>query len=176
MNDTGLSNRQWHGRRRIAWAIAAAVLVADQWSKHAVAARCPVGYRARIISGVLDLVHLRNTGAAWGMFAENTGLLSLVSVVVAAGLVMRFRQLAEERADRTVALALILGGILGNLYDRLARGEVVDFILLYYRRFHWPAFNIADTAISCGVALFLVSSLIPGGHESEACTTTHEHQ
>jgi signal peptidase II len=103
---------------------------------------------------------MRNTGAAWGMLPNQTGLLAVFSLVVATILLWRFDYLVETWAERAIALALVLSGIVGNLIDRVFRGEVVDFILLFYRSFHWPAFNVADSAITCGVAVFVISSFI----------------
>ena len=130
----------------------------DQVTKILVVAYWPEGSQFVIVHGFLNLVHVRNTGAAWGMMSEQTRLLSAFSVVVATVLVWRFDVLADRWPERAMALALILGGIVGNLIDRVARGEVVDFILVFYRSFHWPAFNIADSGITCGVAVFVISS------------------
>ena len=74
----------------------------------------------------------------------------------------RFFQLTGGRLERIIGLALVVGGIAGNLVDRFGRGAVVDFLLVYYRTFQWPAFNIADSAITVGVFLYVVSVLLEG--------------
>jgi signal peptidase II len=140
--------------------MALALVAADQGTKALVAASWPLGSEFTVIPGFFHLVHMRNTGAAWGMLPNQTGLLAVFSLVVATILLWRFDYLVETWAERAIALALVLSGIVGNLIDRVFRGEVVDFILLFYRSFHWPAFNVADSAITCGVAVFVISSFI----------------
>jgi len=146
--------------RRLPATIAILIAVLDQLTKYWVAATRPLHSQHVVIPGLLHLVHLRNTGGAWGLFQGRCGFLSIISIAVAIVLVACFDTLAEGRTERAYAITFILGGILGNLVDRLFRGYVVDFILFFFRTFHWPAFNLADSAISCGVAVFVVSSFL----------------
>ncbi len=138
--------------------IAAAVLLADQLTKVAVDLSWPLHYRRSVIPGFFNLVHLRNDGAAWGIFSGERHFLALISVVVLVAIVRGFSRLTERVPERSLALGAVTGGIAGNLIDRLFRGEVVDFLDVYLGSYHWPAFNIADSAISCGVVVFLLSS------------------
>ena len=101
-----------------------------------------------------------NTGAAFSFLSEGSGwqrwFLSTVAVVVSVMLVSWLRRLRKHEAWQACSLALILGGALGNLYDRLAHGHVVDFILLHYDRFYFPAFNLADCGITLGAAMLIL--------------------
>jgi len=139
-------------------ALGLAVLALDQVTKGLILLHWPLGYHRQVIPGLFSLVHFHNPGAAWGMFARHTELLAVLSAVVLAALVIWFDRLVEGFPERALALGLVFGGIGGNLIDRVAYGEVVDFLLFYWRSFQWPAFNVADSAISCGVAAFVLSS------------------
>ena len=142
--------------------LAGVVVAIDQVTKYYVVTNWPQGHASQVvvIRGFFNLVHFRNTGGAWGILPHSTGALSLISLAVAIVLVLAFKRLVESRPERGLALGLMLGGILGNLVDRLLRGEVVDFLLFFYRSFQWPAFNVADSAITCGVGLFILSSAV----------------
>ncbi|OPZ26396.1 MAG: Lipoprotein signal peptidase [Lentisphaerae bacterium ADurb.BinA184] len=146
-------------RRPLALLIVLLLAAADQWSKDAVCRGVPLSGQVHLIPGCLSLVHFRNTGAAWGLFQGLSPVLATVSVAVLGFIAWRYRQLAAGRVERAFALLLVAGGVLGNFVDRVLRGEVVDFVRVYYRSFEWPAFNLADSAICCGVALFLYSSI-----------------
>ncbi len=143
--------------------LAVGVVVLDQLTKLWLVAALPYGMQKTVIPGFLDLVHTRNRGVAFGLFSQagpfsQTVLLSLVVVLV----IFVFWQLFlhRERFAPRVGLSLILGGALGNLVDRLLRGEVVDFLDFYVswggRSYHWPAFNVADASITLG-ALWLLA-------------------
>ncbi|MBN2448982.1 MAG: signal peptidase II [Lentisphaeria bacterium] len=144
--------------RRLPLALAVGVLLLDQATKLLVHCSWGVGTQRVVIPGFFHLVHFRNPGAAWGLMGRHTLLLAVLSAVVLAGLVMAFGRLTEGFPERALALGVIAGGIAGNLVDRLVHREVIDFLLFYYRQVHWPAFNVADSAISCGVAAFILSS------------------
>lgn len=113
----------------------------------------------QVIPRFFNLVYVKNTGAAWGILADKGWLLLTVSIVVFILIIVYLRMLAEGWSERYYALALILSGILGNVSDRLWRGSVVDFLDFYIDKYHWPAFNIADSAICVGVFIFIISSL-----------------
>lgn len=136
------------------------VFILDQWTKWLVLIKLEVGEFRPVCDSFFHLVHYRNTGAAWGMFEGKTFLLGILSMVVLIGMLWKFKALADGRRERALGLALIMGGTMGNVYDRFFRGEVVDFLLFFFRSFRWPAFNVADSAICCGVGLFLFSSLV----------------
>jgi len=147
--------------------IAAAVLVADQLTKAWIVVNYPLGWEQQLIPGLFRLVHTRNRGVAFGLLgssgpAVQIGLLGLIVVVV--GYITW--QLARGGTDglTRVALSLVLCGALGNLVDRVLRGEVVDFLLLYVRsggrELAWPAFNVADSAISVGACLVILAEIV----------------
>ena len=116
----------------------------------------------------LNLTLTHNTGAAFSLLSDAGGwqrwFFSVLSVVVSIVIIVWLRRLGRGQPWLSCALALVLGGALGNLWDRLTLGVVVDFIDVYYRVWHWPVFNFADTAISIG-AVMLVISTLRGGSE-----------
>lgn len=143
--------------------VSLAVVVLDQWTKWLVEVHLDSHMAQPVVPGLLNLTHVRNTGVAFGLFASNgisaswvltgLGLLALSAVSVYFGF-------ASPR-DRglLVALALVVGGAVGNLIDRIASGAVTDFIDVYVGIHHWPSFNVADAAISVGIVLMAVESL-----------------
>lgn len=141
--------------------IVAVVLIADQVTKW-LAVNHLTGRTLTVIPGFFDLVLVHNTGAAFG-FLNNAGgwqnvFFIAVAVVVSLVLVVMLRRLGPEDRITGWALALILGGALGNLIDRLRSGYVIDFVDWYVGRWHWPAFNVADAAITIGAALLLLDT------------------
>ena len=151
--------------------IALLIAAADQFTKMLVIRRLPLRADHVVVPDFFHLVHLRNTGAAWGMMRGQTAWLALLSILVFMFVIWKFPALTEGRRERALGLGLVLGGIAGNLIDRLGRGEVVDFLLFYYRSFQWPAFNLADSAICTGVAIFILSTLFREHHE-HTCRST----
>jgi signal peptidase II len=147
--------------------VAVAVVVLDQLTKLWIVSSFQIGFEREIIPGLFRLVHTRNRGVAFGMLGSSgpsvqIALLVLVVVVVA----FIIWQLANGGAHGLAALglALVLGGAIGNLVDRLLRGEVVDFLLFFVtsggRELAWPAFNVADSAISVGAGLVILAELL----------------
>jgi signal peptidase II len=140
--------------------LAAGVLFLDQLSKALVSSALKMHEIRPIIHGLLNLTLIHNTGAAFGLLAGQVSpartflFLTVTFFAMSAVLWMLFR-LPEGQKTELVALSLIFGGALGNFIDRIRLGEVVDFIDVYYRSYHWPAFNVADSAISIGVMLLL---------------------
>ena len=141
-----------------------AVYVADQLTKLAVLQWLGPWAQKEVIPGFFKFVHWGNTGAAWSLFAGNNGLLALVSIVALVVLFLTRDRFEIHTRLGQVALGLIMGGILGNLTDRLRVGHVVDFIRFYLERrgdgaeVGFPAFNVADSAICLGVGLLLLLS------------------
>lgn len=137
------------------------VIVLDQLTKWWTVVAFPrEGEHRPVIEGFFHLVHFRNPGAAWGVFSGHTHVLSVISVVVLIGGAYWYRSLGEGDPRREFALAAVGGGIVGNLIDRVFHGEVIDFLFFFYRGYHWPAFNVADMAITCGVAAFIIFSFL----------------
>jgi signal peptidase II len=141
-----------------------AVVAFDQFTKLQIVDALTLYQRVPVLP-FLDIVRLHNTGAAFSLLADESGwqhwLFTGVAAVVSVGILWWLTRL--PRTGKTVlalGLALVLGGAIGNLIDRVAYGYVVDFILLYYRDWSYPAFNVADTAITCGVALVLFDGFV----------------
>jgi len=113
------------------------------------------------LTSFFDLVRYHNEGAAFSFLAAAGGwqrvLFSVIALVASAVIIYLLRKSQEQKLF-CFALALILGGALGNLYDRITLGYVIDFLYFHYQTWYWPAFNVADSAISCGVALLLLDS------------------
>ena len=130
----------------------------DRWSKVWIQNRIDLHESASVIDGFFDITYVQNTGVAFGILSSISSpaksLLLSAFTACAAAVVIAYsvRSPAHNRLLQ-VALALILGGALGNLYDRLAYGYVIDFLEFYIGAYHWPAFNVADSAISIGVLL-----------------------
>ena len=150
--------------RTIHFILALIVILLDRWSKRMVAARIALYTHIQIIPGLFRITHTENTGAAFSLFADSpshwkTTLLigfSLVAMVVVS--VLLWKQ-ARALSITGVALSLILGGAAGNLWDRIASGRVVDFLLVYVKQYQWPVFNLADSAIVIGASLLVLEIL-----------------
>jgi len=151
---------------RLPCILAGAVFALDQATKWLVLRAWPEVSpfpQVEVLAGFFSLVHYRNQGAAWGILSDHTTLLTLVSLAVLVAMVVFFRHLTEDVPERAVALGIVLGGVAGNFWDRVFRREVVDFLLFYWRDWRtrsFPAFNVADAAITCGIAVFIASSLL----------------
>jgi signal peptidase II len=139
------------------------VVVSDQWTKYLAESRLTVGGSIEVIPGFFDMTLVYNPGAAFGMFGswpDQTRQIALWSVSALALAVLVWFIFKEAKEDRTslVALSAIFGGAAGNLVDRFRFDAVVDFIDIYVGSYHWPAFNVADSAISVGVVVLLLRS------------------
>ncbi|MGH9316355.1 MAG: signal peptidase II [Thermoanaerobaculia bacterium] len=140
------------------------VLVLDQWTKGLIARAFDVHQSRAVIGGFFDLTYVRNTGAAFGLFASvdssvKAVLLNSVAVLVFL-VVSAYALRSSHRSVRLqVGFSLILGGAVGNLLDRVRFGYVVDFLDFAISGHHWPAFNIADSAICVGVGLLFLDML-----------------
>ena len=154
-----------YSARAIHFFIPLIVLLLDSWTKHIVSVHIPLYTYIQIVPGFFRLTHTENTGAAFSLFADSpahwkTGMLiafSLVALVIVFALLWTN---ARALTPAGIALSLILGGALGNLWDRLASGRVVDFLLLYIRQYQWPVFNLADSAIVVGAGLLVIEILL----------------
>jgi signal peptidase II len=144
--------------------LAAAIVIFDQATKYMVKARLPLHESVTVIPGFFDLTHVRNTGAAFGMlnnmeFAYKPVVMVVVALVALGAVASYALTLPTTQRIARYGLALILGGAVGNLIDRAAMGYVVDFVDVYWRGVHFWAFNVADSAITVGVALMLLDVL-----------------
>lgn len=141
------------------------VVIVDQLTKLWVMSTFALYQQLKIIPGIFNLVYVRNTGAAFGFLAGEKSWLRqafFIGVAIIALVVIFFAYNHLKRQGRLFlyALALIAGGALGNLIDRMRFGSVVDFLDFYLGSYHWPAFNAADSAITVGVGLFLLGTLL----------------
>ena len=134
------------------------ILFVDQWTKQAVQQRLVLYQKVEVIHGFFNLVHVRNTGGAFGIFGGEKGglgsfLFVAVSLIAIGSILFLFVRLKEDERILSLSFSLVLSGAIGNLIDRLRYGEVVDFLDFYLFSYHWPAFNIADSAICLGIGL-----------------------
>lgn len=145
--------RSWILLVLIAGVILAVDFVTKRWATETLAGRPPV----EVIGEYVRFTYTRNSGVAFGLGAGVKFPYAIFSIAAAAIILYLFAARRVPGLTRQVALALILGGALGNLVDRLSTGEVVDFIEVGWDRWHWPVFNVADSAVSVGVVLFALA-------------------
>jgi len=146
------------GKWRLAGTVAVVVLLLDQLTKLAVTSFMALHESIPVIDGFFSLTYVRNTGAAFGLLAGQLASLRVaffvaVSALAVVVLVWFLRGVPASRRTVIVACGGVLGGALGNMVDRIAFGEVIDFADVYVGSYHWPAFNVADAAITLGVAV-----------------------
>lgn len=162
---SNLSSRQ--DGRWIALMIAAAVVILDRLTKLWVIAHITPGHAIVVIPRVFRLTHVLNTGAAFSMFEGSASpvlvrhlliAFSVIAVIVVLGLIWKMGRVLSVTS---VALSMILGGAIGNLYDRVHFAYVVDFLEVHIVHYHWPDFNVADSAIVVGACLLLLEMLRP---------------
>jgi len=160
-----------HNVRRIAGWLTVAVLViaADQWTKWIVESTLAFGTSVYVMP-VMDLVHVRNTGAAFSFLAGASGwqreFFIAIGVAASAWMLWMIAKAEQGQGAFCLALSLILGGALGNVIDRVRLGAVVDFLHFHWGSYYWPAFNVADTTISCGAILLVVDAFWQGRKET----------
>ena len=144
--------------------LALIVVLVDRWTKHLAATRIALYAHIQIIPRFFRLTHTENTGAAFSLFADSPAHWKtelLIAFSLAAMVIVTVLLWKQPRALTTtgIALSLILGGAAGNLWDRLASGRVVDFLLFYIRQYQWPVFNLADSSIVIGASLLVLEIL-----------------
>lgn len=149
-------------RDRLGILVAAGVLLLDQLTKAAVVQHMALHESLSVIPGVFNITYVRNTGAAFGILSGQaswirTGALVGSSLLAVGFILWIWFRNRESSWFKVVSLGMILGGALGNLLDRLRLGEVIDFLDLYWGKYHWPAFNVADSAVTVGILIFLPS-------------------
>ena len=148
--------------------IACLVLAADQITKAVILARFSPDSVIPVIPGAFNFVRVENRGVAFGFMNEISSsfaflLIVLVSIVAMALILYLLWKLNPAAKRAGIAFGLILGGATGNLADRLIRGRVVDFLDFYFRSYHWPAFNVADSAIVVGAGLLALDLFLKDG-------------
>ena len=155
--------------RRLPWLmlLSALVLLADRLSTRWVEAHIRLGEAIPLIPRVLRITHWTNEGAAFSLFAESASphlvrwVLVGISLLAALAVLIALVRLGDRLTLTTVALALIFAGALGNAHDRILYGSVVDFIEVHIFRYHWPDFNVADSAIVIGACMLFLDSMLP---------------
>lgn len=144
--------------------IALLVVLLDRWTKRLAATRIAMYAHIQVIPGFFRLTHTENTGAAFSLFADSpshwkTAMLIGFSVIAMLVVSVLLWKQSHAVTITGVALSLILGGAVGNLWDRVASGKVVDFLLFYVKQYQWPVFNLADSAIVVGASLLVIEIL-----------------
>ena len=152
---------RWPHRYNLLLGVGSLVVLIDQITKIWVDKTMRVYESTPIVSGLLDLHYIRNTGAAFGFLSGSHAgfripFFILVSSVAIGIILFLFHKLEESEVMMPLALSLVLGGAIGNLIDRIRLGAVIDFILFHYKAFQWPAFNVADIGITVGVTLLVL--------------------
>lgn len=145
-------------------AIAGLVLIFDQVTKFVVRSALPLHMSVSVIPGFFNLTHVQNPGGAFGLLAAASPFVRQLFFLLAAGAAAVFIAIFYLRTPAThralgLAFALLFGGAIGNLIDRIRFGSVTDFFLLYWNSVQWPAFNVADSAITIGIVIFVYHAL-----------------
>jgi len=161
--------------RRLPWLllISAVVIFLDRLTKSWVAAHIPLYGAIPVIPQVLRISHWMNDGAAFSLFADSASphtvryVLTAFGCCLVIGVLIVMVRLGSRMTLITVALALVLGGALGNLHDRILYGSVIDFIEVHIFGYHWPDFNVADSSIVTGACLLFLDSLLPHKQSAE---------
>ena len=148
------------------------IIAVDQLTKAMIRRTLLLHESMSIIPGLLDFTHVRNTGAAFGFlntadFPFKTMVIAVIATAALVGVALYAAGLAHHQLAARIGLALILGGAGGNLLDRVVSGFVVDFVDVYWHNYHFWAFNVADSAISIGVAIMILDMLGVGTHVSK---------
>ena len=149
-------------RYQILLAVSALVLVLDQLTKIYIDRTMELHSSITVIEGFFNITYLRNKGAAFGILADSAWRLPfflLVSTIAVAVILVVIKRLRDDQVLNAASLSLIFSGALGNLIDRVRLGEVIDFLDVHWKGHHWPAFNIADSAICVGVFLLAIEMI-----------------
>jgi len=138
------------------------VIVLDLVTKSYASAHLTLNQPLPVFTG-FNLTLMHNTGAAFSFLSDASGwqrwFFTLVALAVSSGILLWMKRLSATQVWLAVSLGMILGGALGNVYDRVTLGYVVDFIQVYYDRWYWPAFNVADSAITVGAVILVIDSI-----------------
>ena len=137
------------------------IVLTDQATKYCVDTSMALHQSVPVLEGFFSLTYVRNPGAAFGFLADTSPIFRyfffIIVNLVAMGLILAYiRKAPAEESGMIKALSLIMAGAAGNLIDRIRFGEVIDFLDVYIGSFHWPAFNVADSAISIGACLLII--------------------
>jgi signal peptidase II len=152
------------------------VIILDQITKYLVISGFRLGETVPVIGGFFSLTYVRNTGAAFGLLADahpwfRVPFFVIVPIIALFAIAYVYRRLPEQDLKLSVALSLVVGGAVGNLIDRVVHGYVIDFFDFHYKyQYHFPAFNIADSAICVGVGILMLDILFTKEESAHAPT------
>ncbi|WP_039912462.1 signal peptidase II [Cellvibrio mixtus] len=153
------------------YAVAIVIVLLDQASKHAIEAAFEYG-ETKVFTSFFNFTLAYNTGAAFSFLADAGGwqrwFFGIIAIVASVLLTVWIARVAATKVREAFALAFILGGAVGNLYDRIVHGHVVDFIVVHYQDNYWPAFNLADSAITLGAAVLIIDMLFVKEKKADA--------
>jgi signal peptidase II len=150
------------------------VVAADRWTKWLASRRIELGDHVTVIAHIFAISHVENPGAAFSLFNDSSSpgrvrwMLLVFSLLAAVAVLIALLKLGRRINATTIALALILGGALGNAYDRLRFGYVIDFLEVHIVHYHWPDFNVADSAIVVGGIMLLLDALFSGKEQTDS--------
>jgi signal peptidase II len=147
--------------------IALVVILIDQVTKWMIVKEMYYGQSITVIENFLYITSHRNRGAAWGILQGQMWFFYLITVVVVVGLIIYIQKLKKQDKWFGIALALMLGGAIGNFIDRVVRKEVVDFVNTYIFTYDFPIFNVADSALVVGVIIMFIMTLFEGKMKKE---------
>jgi len=142
-----------------------ALIIIDQFTKFLVTLHIPQNYSFGVILNFFQFTHIRNSGVAFGLFANSKAEYKVIffivfSIIAIIAILVFYHQTGKDKKMVQVGLILLFSGAVGNLIDRVLHHEVIDFLDFYYKSYHWPAFNIADSCITIGVCLILMEQFI----------------
>ena len=163
----------WEDRpRRLELWLPIAIVAFDQLTKAMVRSMLPLHGSVTIVPGLLDFTRVQNSGVAFGIlnaveFPFKTVVMALVAAAALIGVGIYAASLAHHQLAARIGLAFVIGGAAGNLFDRIVTGSVLDFVDVYWRTYHFWAFNVADSAITIGVAIMILDLLGVGAHVSK---------
>ena len=156
--------------------VSGVLIVIDQYTKLMVSLHIPLNYSVEVIEGIFNLTHIRNSGVAFGLFASQQSeykalMFITISTIAITAILVIFHQTPKEKKMVQIGLILIFSGAIGNLIDRSLHGEVIDFVDLFINGHHFPAFNIADSCITMGVALMVIDLFSEGSRPDPSTNT-----
>ena len=158
-------------RYRILAIISVVILALDQATKLYVDANFRLHESMPVIRGFFNLTYVRNKGAAFGILADNAVRIPFfitVSIIAMLGILWYINRIRNDQKLAVFSLSLVFAGACGNLIDRIRLGEVIDFLDVFWQRYHWPAFNVADSAITIGVTLLFIEMWREDRNKSES--------
>jgi len=141
------------------------LIILDQFTKFLVVVNIPLHYSIRVVDGFFNLTHIRNSGVAFGLFARHSSeykalFFVIISSIAVVAILAFFHQTPDDKKWVQTGLILIFSGAIGNMIDRLVHKEVIDFLDFFYKDFHWPAFNVADSCITIGVGMMILDAFV----------------